>query len=301
MEKYDAIIIGAGPAGINAAVYAVRYKLKTLVFGQIPGGAASEAHKIENLFGYVKITGIELMNNMTKQIENLKIEMKSEIVQSISGKNGDFIVKAGDGEYHSKKVIIATGTIRRKLGIKNEKKFMGKGFHYCATCDAAFYRDKTTAVIGGGNSALTAALLLAGFCKKVYLIHRNEDFSKAEPSWVEEVDKNEKIEKIMKANVLELIGKDRLEKIKLDNDQTIEVDGVFVEIGSVPNTELAKGIGVKINENGSIVTSKNQETNIKGLFAAGDSTDYPLKQIITAAAQGAVAAYSAYQEIQSEK
>lgn len=300
-EIFDLIIIGAGPAGVNAAVYGVRYKLKTLLLGKVPGGAAAEAHEIENLFGHTKITGIDLMKNMNEQIINLKIDLRPEMVKSIAQHDKLFKITTDKAEYLTKKIVLATGTKRRKLGIKNEEKFTGKGFHYCATCDAAFYRDKTVAVVGGGNSALTAALLLVGFAKKVYLIHRGADYSKAEPSWVEDVNKNDKIHKIFNANITELLGTERVDGIVLDNGKKIDVDGVFVEIGSDPNVDLAKDLNLKLTEDGHIKTSKVQETSISGVFAAGDSTDYPLKQIITAASQGAVAAYTAYKEIQSEK
>ena len=298
MKKYDLIIIGAGPAGINAAVYATRYKLKTLVFGQIPGGAAAEANEIENLFGYSKIKGVDLMQSMAEQIKNLEIQMISEIVIDIKKEDKVFIVKTVNNQYSAKNIILATGTNRRKLGLSTEGKYLGKGFHYCATCDAALYKDKIVAVIGGGNSALTAALLVAEFGQKVYLIHRGSDFAKSEPVWVDKVNQNEKIEKVFNANVVELIGEGKIESIKLDTGQDLKVDGVFVEIGSEPNVELAKKLDVKLTEDGHIETDRFQKTSVSGIYAAGDSTDYPLKQIITAAAQGAVAANSIYQEIQ---
>jgi thioredoxin reductase (NADPH) len=304
MEKYDLIIIGAGPAGINAAIYAQRYQLKTLIFGQMPGGSAVEANVIENLFGYPKIKGIELLKNISQQIAELNIDLQSEKVISVkklSSKNQyQFTVKTEKAEYQSKKIILATGTKRRKLNLENEEKFAGKGIHYCATCDAAFYKNKNVAIIGGGNSAITSALLLSEFAKNTYLIHRGSAFLSAEPAWVKQLESNKKIEKIFNANVVEVLGSQHLEKIKLDNKQELEIDGLFIEIGSDPNTEIAQNLGIEIKDK-FITTDKNQETNIKGIFAAGDTTDYPLKQIITAASQGAVAAYSAYNQIQEEK
>lgn len=304
MEKYDLIIIGAGPAGINAAIYAQRYQLKTLIFGQMPGGSAVEANVIENLFGYPKIKGIELLKNISQQIAELNIDLQSEKVISVkklSSKNQyQFTVKTEKAEYQSKKIILATGTKRRKLNLENEEKFAGKGIHYCATCDAAFYKNKNVAVVGGGNSAITSALLLSEFAKNTYLIHRGSAFLSAEPAWVKQLESNKKIEKIFNANVVEVLGSQHLEKIKLDNKQELEIDGLFIEIGSDPNTEIAQNLGIEIKDK-FITTDKNQETNIKGIFAAGDTTDYPLKQIITAASQGAVAAYSAYNQIQEEK
>jgi thioredoxin reductase (NADPH) len=294
---YDLIIIGAGPAGMSAAVYAARYKLNTLIFGEVIGGMASEAYEICNFLSYGKISGFELAHKMQQHVADLGLEIKTEKVTNINKEEKDeiFKIKTDDNSYFSKKIILATGTEKRKLNLDNEDKFLGRGISYCATCDAAFFKDKIVGVVGGSNAALTAALLLSEFAGKVYIIYRRDRFFRAEPAWTERVNKNKKIHPVFNANVVELIGKERLEAVKLDNKKELKLDGLFIEIGSSPNTELPEELGIEL-ENGYIKTDNEQRTNVKGVFAAGDITAASLQQIIVAAAQGAVAAYSAYKE-----
>ncbi len=298
-EVYDLIIVGSGPAGLSTAVYAARYKLKTLVIGQIPGGMAAEAYEICNLISYQKIRGFDLSIKMKTHVEMLGIEIVPAMVTSIEKKDL-FEVNTQKKKYFSKKLLLAMGSKKRKLNIKDENKFLGKGISYCATCDAAFFRDKIVTVIGGSDVALTAALLLSEFAKKVYLSYRQKEFFRAEPTWIDAVKNNDKIEVIFNSNVVELIGENFLEKIKLDTGRFLDSNGLFIEIGSFPNSKIASNLGIK-TENGFIVVNKEQKTNIKGIFAAGDITNNNLKQIITAAAEGAVAATQAYHEIKGEE
>ena len=297
-EKYDLIIIGSGPAGLTAGVYAARYMLKTLVIGQMPGGTAGEAHEVCNFPSYDKINGFQLMHKMAQQVQQLGVKINQEEVVEIGGDNNNFVVKTNKSEYQCKKIIIATGTKRRELNLPNEKELTGKGVSYCATCDAGFYKDKVVAVIGGGNAALTAALLLSKFATKVYIIYRKESFKKAEPAWVKDVEENEKIEVLFRTNVNSLIGKEKLQGIGLDNGDELEVDGVFIEVGSVSNKKLAEKFGIKIDEDYFIEVDKKQKTSCKGIFGAGDITNNPLKQIVTACSEGAIAATSTYHEIE---
>ncbi|MFW6233157.1 MAG: NAD(P)/FAD-dependent oxidoreductase [Nanoarchaeota archaeon] len=296
--KYDLIIIGTGPAGLSAGVYAGRYKLKTLIIGSLPGGTASEAHKVCNFPSYEDITGFELMQKMIKQVKNLEINIKQEEVKKISGKNNNFKIKTNKQEYECKKIIYSTGSKRKKLGLKREEELKGKGISYCATCDAGFYKDKIAGVVGGGNAALTAALLLSKFAKKVYIFYRKPEFCKAEKAWIQDIEKNNKIEPIFNSNVKDLIGDSNLKAVKLDNEKTIELNGLFIEVGSIPQTKIAEKLGVKMDCE-YIKTNKNQKTNIQGFFAAGDVTNNPLKQIITACGEGAIAGFQAYQEIEA--
>lgn len=310
-EKYDLIIIGAGPAGLTAGVYAGRYRLKTLILGKLVGGMTGEAHEICNFPSYEKVSGMELMQKMFQQVSNLGVDIKQDIVIDISGNNkSGFKIKTNNKEYFSKKIILATGTERKKLGLKGEKEFTGKGVSYCATCDAGFYKNKKAGVIGGGNSALTAALLLSKFANKVYLFYRKESFKKAEPAWIEEIKNNDKIEVMFNTEVKELTGNEKLESVKIKTsnvhgndvkERKINLDGIFIEIGSIPQKELAEKIGLEIDNKGYTKINKNQETSVKGVFAAGDSTDNPLKQAITASSEGAIAAFSAYQEISKKE
>jgi len=299
METHDLVIIGAGPGGYSAAIYAARYKMDVLMIGQMPGGIAATAHDIRNYPGFNQISGMELMMKMMEQAKTLGVPLKQNSVVNVKPYQEGVLIKTNKEEIFARKLIIATGTARRELGLPREKDLTGKGVSYCATCDAGFYNDKVAAVVGGGDAALTAALLLSKFAKKVYIIYRKPEFTKAETAWVEEVKTNEKIETIFNTEVSELIGEERLEKIKLNNDSEIELDGLFIEIGGVPNTKLSEELGLEL-ENGSIIVDKNQKTNIPNVFAAGDVTDRPFKQIATAVGDGATACYTAFKELRSE-
>ena len=295
--KYDLIIIGAGPAGLTAALYAARYKVDVLVIGILHGGTATEAHKVCNFPSYENVGGAELMLKMIKQVKNLGVEIKQEEVIEIDRK---FKVVTNKGEYSCKKIIIATGSKRMKLGVEREDELTGKGINYCATCDANFYKDKIVGVVGGGNATLTSALLLAKIAEKVYIIYRKDKFSKAEPMWVEDVKKEKKIFPIFNSEVQKLIGKKKLEEVKVSGNKKIKLDGLFVEIGGISNIKLAKLLGIKLDRN-YIKVDNEQKTNVEGVFAAGDVTNNPLKQIVTACGEGAVAGFSVFKELMEEK
>jgi thioredoxin reductase (NADPH) len=298
-EKYDLIIIGAGPGGLTAAVYSFRYNLKTLVIGQLPGGYVGLTHKICNFPGNQGVSGPELAMKMYNHVQNIDVDIKQEVVKSISGKNNNFLIKTDKAEYSGKKVIIATGTEHKKIGLENEEKFFGRGVSYCATCDAGFYKNKVASVVGGGNSALTAAILVGRYAKKVYLISRKGEFSKGEPKWVEEVLNNPKIEVLFNSEVKEILGSDKVEKIVLGGNKEIEVDGIFIEIGAIPNIRLAEELNLGLDKR-SIKVDGEKRTSVAGVYAAGDVTNTPFKQILTAQADGAIAAHSAYEDLGKE-
>lgn len=299
-EKYDVIIIGAGPGGLTAAVYSYRYNLKTLILGQLPGGYVGLTHKICNFPGGQGVSGPELAMKMVKHVQNIDVDLKQEAVEKVSGVNGNFIVKTDKGEYSGSKIIIATGTEHRKLGLENEKEFFGRGISYCATCDAGFYKDKFVGVVGGGNSALTASILLAKYAKKIYIISRKGEFSKGEPRWIEEVMKDKKIEVLFEKEIKEIKGSDKVEGIVLNDGKELKIDGLFIEIGAVPNIKLAEELNLELDEI-SIKVDGKKRTNISGVYAAGDVTNTPFKQILTAQSDGAIAANSAYEDLQKEK
>ncbi len=302
-KVYDIVIIGGGPAGLTAALYAARYKMNTIVIGgELPGGLISEAHEVCNFPTYKSISGMELSQKMIDQVMSYGIEIKYDMVVRIIRENDMYRVVCGTGsEYLGKTIILATGSRRRKIGVPGEEEYTGKGVSYCATCDAAFYRDKVVAVVGGSNSALTAALLLSNYARKVYIIYRGERFWRPEQVWVEQVMNNPKIEVLFKSNVKEILGDDNtVTGIKLTDDRRVDVDGVFIEIGTDPNTDIAKDLGVDMDDRGYIKVNKKQETSLPGVYAAGDVTDNPLKQAITACGEGAIAADSAYQYIRSQ-
>ncbi len=298
-KTYDLIIAGAGPAGLTAAVYAGRYLLNVLVIGELEGGMISEAPEVCNFPSYESITGLELTRKLVEQIKHLKVEIRHEEIEEIK-KNGEFEVKTNNSIYKAKKIILATGSKKRKLGIKGEEEFSGKGVSYCATCDAAFFKDDIVAVVGGSDAALTAAILLSEYAKKVYIVYRRENFFRAEPTWIKQVEENKKIEPVFNSNIKEIKGSNKVESIVLDSGKELSVDGVFIEIGLVSSTELAEQLELEL-DNGYIVVDKYQKTSLPGVFAAGDITNNPLKQAITAAAQGATAAASAYGEIKGGK
>ncbi len=297
MKTYDLIIIGGGPAGISAAVYAARYMLNVLVLAKDIGGMAATAHKVCNFPSYESISGLELMEKMHKQAKALNVPITLTSVNSIEKKDDIFLIKTSKEEYKSKTVIFAIGNKRRKLSVKGEDELLGRGVSYCATCDAGFFRNKVVSVVGGRDVALTASLLLAEYAKKVYIIYRKEAFTNAEPSWAELVEKNNKIESLFNEEVVEITGKTKVDGIKLKSGKTLLLDGVFIEIGSEPGLDLIGNLKVKTAKDGYVIANQNQETNVKGFYAAGDVTEGELKQILTAAAQGAIAAFSAYKEI----
>lgn len=290
-QIYDTIILGAGPAGMTAAIYAARYKLKTLVISKDIGGVANLAHKIENWPGIVSITGQDLMQNFKKHVEALSVKIKQDEVVKLS--EGFEILTSSGKTFKSKSLILALGTVRRKLNIPGEDEFIGRGVSYCFTCDAVFFKNKTVCVVGGSNSAAMAALLLAEYSKKVYIIYR-KDALRADPVLIERINKNKKIEILFNSAIAKIIGTKFVEKIVLKEGKEMPMEGVFVEIGGLPSTGLAKQINVKLDENNFIITDADMQTNVPGVFAAGDVTNTPLDQIITACGDGAKAAYSAF-------
>ena len=199
-----------------------------------------------------------------------------------------------------KKIIIATGTEHKKLGLKEEEKFFGRGISYCATCDAGFYKEKIAGVIGGGNSALTSAILLSKYAKEVFLIYRGDSLSKGEPKWVEEVQNNPKIKILFNTEVKKIKGKEKFEGVELSNGKELILNGLFIEIGAIPNIKLAERLKLELKKL-SIKVDKEKRTNVPGVYAAGDVTDTPFKQILTAQADGAIAAHSAYTDLEKEK
>lgn len=295
---YDLIIIGAGPAGLMAAIYAIRYKLKFEIIGKLAGGQMTLASRIENYPGFRKIVGTDLTAKIVDQLKGLGVKIMVDEIEDVKRKDGLFLLTAEGGKtYKTESLIVATGTERRKLNIPGEEKYQGKGVSYCTTCDSAFFKDKIVAVIGGANSAAVGALHLAAFAQKVYIIYRRKPL-RADPVWIERVKKNKKIEVVYDTNVTKILGDGvKVTGVEWDKDKKgLEVDGVFIEAGGVPGTTLVKPLEVKLDENGFIKVDLKMATNIPGLFAAGDITSSGalLQQIATACAQGAMAATSVY-------
>lgn len=301
---YDLIIIGAGVAGMTASIYASRYKLEHLIFGEIPGGQGTLAGTVENYPGYVTIPGPELMQKMIEQVKHYGVEIKQEKVGGLAKIKGGFEVKTDKEKYQAKTLILAMGASFRHLNIPGEDKFLGKGISYCTTCDAPLFRDKVVAVVGGGDSAVTGAIHAASFAKKVFIIHRRDEY-RAEPAWVEKMRKMEKVEEVLSNEVKEIKGEDRVEAAVLKNShkgsQSLKIDGVFIEVGQVPSSALAKQLGIEIDERGYVKVDPGMRTIISGVFAAGDLAAIQggilFRQFVTAASDGARAAASVYQHL----
>ncbi len=296
--EFDVAIIGAGPAGLTAAIYSARYGLKTVIF-EDPSRVSQLAIApfIENFPGF-EGTGLDLISKMKDQALKFGAEHKLERVEDVR-KDGDiFVIKTDSGEYKAKAIIIATGGKHRELGIQGEKEFFGRGVSYCAVCDGFFFRGKRVAVIGGGNTALADAIYLKDLGCDVIVIHRRDRFRADEALQKQFFEKG--IPVIWNSVVERIEGGSRVERIVIKDVKTgetkeLEVDGVFIAIGIQPQTEIASKLGVEMDSYGYIKVDKRQATNVEGVFAAGDCCDNPLKQAITACGDGAVAAYSAYE------
>jgi thioredoxin-disulfide reductase len=295
---YDVIIIGAGFAGYSAAIYTVRYDLKTLILASELGGVVNDAQEVENYPGFRKISGIELMQKFEHQARDLGAEVEIDEVTCILKKDKHYVIHAtSEKVYEAKSVIIASGTKHKKLDIPGQEKFDGRGVHYCATCDAAFYRKKTVAVIGGGNSAALAADLLRGMCEKVYIIIRGKEM-RAEAALLKPVLADPKVTLITDTCLTEYKGEKFLSSVTLNTafngSQELKIDGVFVEIGGIPSSAIAQKLGVEIGTSGEIIVDNLCRTKVPGIFAAGDVTNTVLRQGVVAAALGSIAATSAY-------
>lgn len=298
---YDLIIIGSGAAGLSAGIYAGRYLMKVLIFGKEFGGETAKAGPIANYPGFKSVDGYELMERMKEQAEALGAKVIDEEVTSIQKEDHCFNIIAGNTTYHANAVIFAVGTERRRLGLANENELTSRGVHYCVTCDGPVFKDKTVAMAGGGDSSVKGVNLLSDYVKKVYLIVRGKEVVAEAINFEQMRQLGNKTETLLETEVKELVGKNRLEKIILSkpykgSDELI-IDGLFVEIGALPNVELAVSLGVQLDKRGYIETDAMMKTNIDGIFAAGDTVNLfgSFKQDITAAAMGAVAATSAYQ------
>lgn len=300
---YDVVIIGGGPAGASAGIYAARRRLKTIIFEKgLIGGAINTASLLENYPGFKPAPGMEFGSLLKEQLENLHVEIKTEEIKEIERTDKGFIIKDSDISIETKTILIATGSKYKKLNIPGEEEFFGKGVAFCATCDAPLFINKTVAVVGGGDNAFRSAQVLAEGCKKVYLIHRREEF-RATDKLVDEIKQKENIEFILNTTVTEILGEHFVDKIKIKNTKTNEekelpVDGIFVNIGIIPVSNLAEKFGIALDEKKHIIVDKNKATNIPGVFAAGDVAG-TWEQAITAAADGALAAVSAYRYIKA--
>lgn len=297
---YDIAIIGSGPAGLTASIYASRYKLSNIIFGKVLGGEITGAHMVCNFPGFTEISGVDLGMRMYEHAKSLGGEYTAESIKDIKKENNMFVLISETGkEYFSKTVIIATGTNRNKLNLPNEEYYLGKGLSYCCTCDGMFFKNKIVAVIGGSSAATMAASMLSDIAKKVYIIYRGNQL-RGDKTWIDDVLNRKNVEIIYTTVITALEGKDKLERIKLskpyNGSEYLNVDGIFVEIGSEPSIDIPSKLGVELDEKGYIKVLGNQSTNIDGVWAAGDCTNGMdnFKQVVVACAQGSVASNSIY-------
>ena len=292
-KTYDLIVLGGGPTAIGCAIYAARFAMDVLIIGKVFGGLIATTHVVENYPGITSTSGQGLMEMFKDHMNSLSIPYISDEIRSIEHVDDHFVLHSFFQKFKAKSIVIATGSERKKLGIPGEDEFSGRGVSYCATCDGPFYKDKRVCVIGGSDSAAKEALFLSQNVKKVYIVYRGEEI-RAEPINKKRVEDNEKIEIIYKTNITEIKGDNNVKSVIFDNGKEFEIDGVFIEVGSNPNSGLAKRIGIKTNEKDEIIINRKSETNIAGIFAAGDVADAPFKQAITGVAEGVIAAYSAF-------
>lgn len=299
---YDVIIVGSGPAGMTAGIYAVRREMKTLILGKEPGGQLMWASDIENYPGFESIMSYDLINRMKNQVTNFGAEMRDVEVKKIEKlSDGNFKLYTNKEEYLAKTVIITIGLSPRRLAVPGETELNAKGVSYCANCDGPFYKGKDVAVIGGGNSALDAAEYLSKVANKVYLVHRSAEF-RAFETLISKVKARKNVEILFNTSINKIAGKDKVEKIivfnkETDEEREIKLEGVFVEIGRIASTDLVAEF-VDRDERDQILTKADMSTKTPGLYAAGDVVTCEYKQITIAAGQATIAALSAYQYLQ---
>ncbi len=302
---YDTIIIGAGPAGLAAGIYAIRREMKTLILTKNIGGQIMWSSLIENYPGFKSIPAPKLTEKMGNHLKSLGAEIKNAEVKEIKKlETGDFEISVENKKFAAKTVVVALGAVPRQLGVPGEKNLLGRGVAYCANCDGPLFKGKTVAVVGGGNSALDAAEVLSKIAAKIYLIHQFDEFQGFE-KLVSEIRAKKNVEIILWSKVEEIIGADKVSMVKIRRTKNkiaskIAIDGIFIEIGFVPQTELVTKLARR-NENKEIIINNKGETSLPGLFAAGDAANTAFKQITIAVGSGTIAALAAYRYVQLKK
>lgn len=302
---YDVIIVGGGPAGLTAGIYTCRAGLKTLLIERMmPGGQIGLTSTIENYPGFERIDGVDLAIKMHNHAQNAGCEFDFAEVVSFDFDGKEKIVNTHNTSYKTKAIILSLGASAKQLEVENEKKFVGRGLSYCATCDGTLYKNKVVAVVGGGNTSLEDCIYLSGLAKTVYLIHRRDTF-RGDDTLVKALDatanSNKNIKYLLNSKVTGLVGQDHLQSLQVEDiasgkTQTIDIDGLFVAIGRKPDTEILAG-KINLDKNGYVITDEKMKTNLDGVFACGDIRVKSLRQIVTACSDGAIAAISAFEYI----
>ena len=303
-QEYDTLIVGQGAAAFAAALYAARYQMTPIVIGEIFGGETATGGLIENYPGYPEINGYDLMLRFREQADKYQVPVVDDKVESLGRAGHCFEATTALGDtYRATTVILAVGRERRKLGLPHEDEWTGKGVSFCSTCDAPLHRGNVVAVVGGGDAAVKGTVLLSKYARQVYIIYRGAAFTRPEAANLRLLDGSANVERLFNTNIIELKGENGLSAIVLDREvngaSELAVDGLFLEIGADPRTELARQLGIQLNDKDEIIVDKHMRTSVHGVFAAGDVTDASgeLKQTLTAAAQGSLAATAAYADV----
>ncbi|MBQ9072836.1 MAG: thioredoxin-disulfide reductase [Bacilli bacterium] len=291
---YDIIIIGAGPAGMTAAIYAKQARKNVLVLEkEVYGGQILKADKVKNYPGFEEISGFEYSTKLYNQIKSLDVDVKIEEVLQIKNNEKFKEIITNKNSYKTKSIIIATGAESRKLGLNNEDKLIGKGISYCATCDGMFFKNKEVAIYGGGNNAIDDALYLSNIASKVYVIYRRKDF-KFDSMNLDKLKEKNNVEFVLNSNIVNINGNEKLENISIknnDTEETIElnIDGLFIAIGRIPVSSMCDNL-IDLNDKGYVISNETCKTNIEGIFVAGDIRTKEIRQLTTACSDGTVAA-----------
>ena len=303
-QEYDTLIVGQGAAAFAAALYAARYQMTPIVIGEIFGGETATGGLIENYPGYPEIDGYDLMLRFREQADKYQVPVVDDKVESLGRAGHCFEATTALGDtYRATTVILAVGRERRKLGLPHEDEWTGKGVSFCSTCDAPLHRGNVVAVVGGGDAAVKGTVLLSKYARQVYIIYRGAAFTRPEAANLRLLDGSANVERLFNTNIIGLKGENGLSAIVLDREvngaSELAVDGLFLEIGADPRTELARQLGIQLNDKNEIIVDKHMRTSVHGVFAAGDVTDASgeLKQTLTAAAQGSLAATAAYADV----
>jgi thioredoxin reductase (NADPH) len=302
-ELYDVVIVGGGPAGLTAGIYSMRGGLKTLLIEKLaPGGQIALTEAVENYPGFPEISGAELTRLMEEHARKFGVPIVSGEVMRIEDGQIGKIINTGDTSYAARTVVVASGAKPKKLGVRGEEKLIGRGVSFCAICDGRFFQNRDVCVVGGGDSAVQEALYLSKLARRVYVVHRRSQL-RTEKITQEKAFSNSKIEFVWDSLVEEVSGKDKVESVlvrnvKNDKERRLDVSGVFVYVGNAPNTDF---IDVKKDENDFIITNDHLETSMRGAYAAGDCRAKPLRQVVTAVGDGALAAFQAGRFIEESK
>ncbi len=298
----DMIIIGGGCAGLAAAIYARRYNMDIVILSEMLGGTITTTHLVENYPGFTSVTGLQLAQAFIDHAKANDVPMNVGNRVSKVWKEGDvFHVDYGQEHYEARTVLLATGTTYRKLGAPGEAEFASRGVSYCATCDAAFFKKKSVIMVGGGDSAVKESLILAEHAADVTIVYRGSEFKKAEPINLKRMEKTPNIKAKFNANIVEIYGDKVVQGVKLDTGEDLPTQGVFIEIGRIPLTDMVDPLGAAKNDKGELIITDMSETNIPGFFAAGDVTNTEWKQAIVSACEGTKAAFRAFEFVSAQK